>query len=225
MGIADREEALTISVTVDAICIGQPRPFNGAELSAIAKLPADGPVDIRTFGIVGDLVADTRVHGGPDMAVHHYPRDHYEWWEGRLGPHPLLRGPNAFGENIVASGLTEEGVHIGDRFRLGTAVLEVSQPRQPCWKIDHRFGTRGMVSAVVTSHRCGWYYRCIEEGTAKAGDTLERLEIGHEDWPVSRLFAKIFDKAHFATSDELLTIAALERLSEAFRNKILKSIS
>ena len=225
MGIADREEALSVSVTVDAICIGQPRPFNGAELSAIAKLPADGPVDIRTFGIVGDMVADTRVHGGPDMAVHQYPRDHYEWWESRLGPHPLLRGANAFGENIVASGLTEDEVHIGDRFRIGTAVLEVSQPRQPCWKIDHRFGTNGMVSAIAASHRSGWYYRVVENGTAKAGDTLERIETGHEDWPVSRLFAKIYDKAHRAGRDELLAIAALEKLSEAFREKIRKAIS
>lgn len=216
---------MSVVVIVDAICIGQPRPFNGTELSAIAKLPADGPVDIRTFGIVGDMVADTRVHGGPDMAVHHYPRDHYAWWEGRLGPHPLLRGPNAFGENIVASGLTEDDVHIGDRFRLGTALLEVSQPRQPCWKIDHRLGTRGMVSAIVSSHRSGWYYRIIEEGTAKAGDTLERLELGHDNWPVSRLFAKIYDKAHRATREELLEMASLENLSEAFRNKMRKTIS
>ena len=117
---------------IRAICVGLPKPFNGAELSAIDKQPVDGIAHIRTFGIEGDMVADTKNHGGPDMAVHHYPRDHYAGWNDWLGGHALLSRPAAFGENINAQGITESDVHIGDRFRLGSALLEVSQPRQPC---------------------------------------------------------------------------------------------
>ena len=211
-------------VTVRSICIGQPQPFNGAEMSAIAKLPVSGNAEIGDFGIVGDMVADTRVHGGIDMAIHHYPRDHYDWWREKLGPHPLLDSANAFGENIVASGLTESDVHIADRFRLGTAVLEISQPRQPCWKIDHRFGVKGMAAEVVRSHRSGWYYRVLEEGFARAGDELHRIEKGHEDWPVARVFAKIYDKESQPQREELEAIASLEGLSDKLRDRVRKAI-
>ncbi len=214
-----------MKTTVDALCIGQPRPFNGAEMSAIGKLPADGPLDIRSFGIVGDMVADPKVHGGPDMAVHLYPRDHYAWWREQIGPHPLLDSANAFGENIVASNIDDTAVHIGDRFRLGSALIEISQPRQPCWKIEHHFGIKGMVARIVTSHRCGWYFRVLEEGTAQAGDMLERTEQGHTKWPVARLFAKLYDKAHKASAEELREIAALDRLCDLWRNKVREAIA
>ena len=131
-----------------------------------------------------------------DMAVHHYPRDHYAEWDAWLGGHDLLSRPAAFGENIVAEGLTEDAVHIGDRFRLGSALLEISQPRKPCWKIEHHFGRKGMVARIVKQHNCGWYYRVIEEGAAQAGDTLERVEKGHVQWSVAHVFAKFYDPAH-----------------------------
>lgn len=213
-----------MSVEVLAICIGQPRPFNGAELSAIDKHPVDGTVEIREFGIVGDMVADTRHHGGVDMAVHHYPRDHYAGWNEWLGGHELLSRPAAFGENIHAEGLIEADVHIGDRFRFGSALLEVSQPRQPCWKIDHRFGTKGMVKRIVRQHNCGWYYRVLEEGAAKAGDPLERVEAGHQDWSVARLFAKLYDPANKASVDELREIAGLERLCTLWRTRVSDAV-
>ena len=208
-----------MTAEVLAICVGLPKPFNGAELSAIDKQPVDGIAHIRSFGIEGDMVADTKHHGGPDMAVHHYPRDHYAGWSDWLGGHDLLSRPAAFGENIHAEGLTEETVRIGDRFHLGGALLEVSQPRQPCWKIDHRFGRKGMVARIVKQHNCGWYYRVIEEGDAKAGDRLEQIETGHEDWTVGRLFAKLFDPAHKATREELEQITTLERLCLPWRDR------
>lgn len=214
-----------MKVAIEALCIGQPKPFNGAELSAIAKQPVEGPVAIRSFGLEGDMVADTRHHGGPDMAVHHYPRDHYAGWAEWLGGHDLLRRPAAFGENIHAAGLTETDVHIGDRFKLGGALLEISQPRQPCWKIEHRFGTAGMVKRIVREHVCGWYYRVVEEGVAEAGQTLERVEIGHEEWSVARLFAKLYDPAHKASVDELKDIAGLERLCSLWRNRVRDALS
>ncbi len=204
---------------VRAICVGQPRPFNGAEMSAIGKAPVAGPVEIRSFGIVGDIQADTKNHGGPEMAVHLYPNDHYGWWQDRLEGHDLLADAPAFGENLVTEGLREEDVHIGDRFRFGSALLEISQPRQPCWKIEHRFQRKGMVKAILQSHRCGWYFRVIEEGEAQAGDMLERVELGNTRWSVARVFAKMLDPKTKASSQDYAEIAALEALCERWRGK------
>ncbi len=209
---------------VTAICIGLPKPFNGAELSAIDKKPVGGPVTIRSFGIEGDMVADTKHHGGADMAVHHYPHDHYEGWNAWLGGHELLSGPAAFGENLMTRGLAETDVHIGDRFRLGKALLEISQPRQPCWKIEHRFGRKGMVARIVREHICGWYYRVVEQGGAQAGDTLDLVEKGHEAWSVARLFAGLYDPSSRASREALDEIANLERLCEPWRQKALKAL-
>ena len=211
--------------TVTAICVGLPQPFNGAELSAIAKRPVDGRVSIRSFGIEGDMVADTKHHGGADMAVHHYPGDHYADWDAWLGGHDLLSGPAAFGENLMARGLVEADVHIGDRFRFGSALLEVSQPRQPCWKIEHRFGRKGMVKRIIKQHNCGWYYRVLEEGSAEAGDSLEQIESGHEDWSVGRLFAKLYDPDHKASKGELGEIANLDRLCDRWRTKVREALN
>ena len=124
--------------TAFALLAGQARMFARGEASAIAKAPLAGPVKIGFLGLEGDEQADRRVHGGPDKALHHYPHDHYaRWREGRDGE-PLLAAPGAFGENVATLGLTEEQVCIGDRFRLGSALVEISQGRQPCWKQGER---------------------------------------------------------------------------------------
>ena len=204
---------------IRAICVGLPQPFNGAELSAIAKAPVAGLAKIRTFGIEGDMVADTKHHGGADMAVHHYPGDHYADWNDWLGGHELLAGPAAFGENLMSLGLVETQVHIGDRFRLGTAILEISQGRQPCWKIEHRFQRKGMVARILETGKCGWYYRVIEEGEAAAGDRLERTEVANPDWSVARVFAALYDKANPPSTEDLETLANMDRLSEVWRGK------
>ncbi|WP_226698707.1 MOSC domain-containing protein [Qipengyuania gaetbuli] len=204
---------------IRVICVGLPKPFNGAELSAIAKAPVEGRVKIRAFGIEGDMVADTKHHGGADMAVHHYPGDHYADWNEWLGGHELLAGPAAFGENLMSLGLTETQVHVGDRFRLGTAILEISQGRQPCWKIEHRFQRKGMVARILETGRCGWYYRVIEEGEASAGDRLERIETANPDWSVARVFAALYDKANPPSTEDLEALATMDRLSEVWRGK------
>lgn len=204
---------------IQAICAGLPKPFNGAELSAIVKAPVAGRVKIRTFGIEGDMVADTKHHGGADMAVHHYPGDHYADWNDWLGGHELLAGPAAFGENLMSLGLVETQVHVGDRFRLGTAILEISQGRQPCWKIEHRFQRKGMVARILETGRCGWYYRVIEEGEAAAGDRLERIETVNPEWSVARVFAALYDKANPPSPADLETLANMDRLSEVWCGK------
>lgn len=213
-----------MTIRVTALSVGLPKPFNGAELSAIDKRPVEGAVMIRSFGLEGDMVADTKHHGGPDMAVHHYSHDHYAGWNDWLGGHALLSRPSAFGENINAGGLTETQVRIGDRFRLGGALLEVSQPRQPCWKIEHRFDRKGMVARIVKEHICGWYYRVLEEGEAEAGDTLERVEAGSPEWSVARVFAKLYDPAHKPNREELGAIAELDTLSAYLRERARQAL-
>ncbi|MEO9462727.1 MAG: MOSC domain-containing protein [Marinomonas sp.] len=205
---------------VDAICTGQARIFRGEEQSAFVKSPLNGPATIGSLGIEGDVQVDRKNHGGTDMAVHQYPQDHYAWWDAHLGGHELLAAAPAFGENLVVTGMTEADVHIGDQFRLGSALLEISQPRQPCWKIEHRFDRKAMVAAIIKQHNCGWYYRVIEEGEACAGDTLERTAIGHKDWSVATLFAKLYDPDHKADLDELREIAALEKLCTLWRTRV-----
>ena len=100
----------------------------------------------------------------------------------------------------------------------------MSQPRQPCWKIEHRFGRKGMVARIIEQHNCGWYYRVVEEGTASAGDKLEKVETGHEDWTVAALFAKLYDPRNKADRGELESIAGLDRLCDKWRDKARKAL-
>jgi MOSC domain-containing protein YiiM len=201
--------------TIEAICTGTARPFNGVETSAIAKHPREGLVQLLEDGFAPDEQADRRVHGGPEMAVHLYPLDHHAFWREQLGALDLLDQPGSFGSNLAVRGIDEDAVQIGDRFRLGTALIEVSQPRQPCWKIEHRFGAKGMVAAIVASGRCGWYFRVLEPGEVQAGDTLERVEAGHPGWSVARAFACMI--AGKATPADYAQLAALERLAPEWR--------
>ncbi|MGH8082904.1 MAG: MOSC domain-containing protein, partial [Lysobacter sp.] len=114
------------TVVVDSLLCGRARPYTRpGSVSAIAKTPVDGRVRIGEMGLDGDEQGDRRVHGGADKAVHHYPHDHYAAWREEIGPHPLLREPGAFGENLSSEGLTETQVCLGDRYRLGEALLEV----------------------------------------------------------------------------------------------------
>ncbi len=211
-----REQGMSIW-TIEAVCTGTARPFHGAETSAIAKRPREGAVQVLTEGLAPDEQADRSVHGGPEMALHLYPLDHHAWWRERIGDHPALDEPGGFGSNIAVSGLNEDTVHIGDRFRLGTALIEVSQPRQPCWKIEHRFGHKGMVAAIVASGRSGWYFRVIEPGEVAAGDSLERIAIGAATWNVARVFRALVGGK--ATPDELAELTELSPLTPRLREK------
>lgn len=202
---------------VTAVCTGTARPFHGAELSAFAKRPRDGRVQVLEHGLAPDEQADRSVHGGPEQALHLYPLDHHAFWRGMIGNHPALDEPGGFGSNLAVAGLTEQDVHIGDRFRLGTALVEVSRPRSPCWKIEHRFGHKGMVAGIIETGRCGWYFRVIETGDVAAGDALERVSIGAGEWSIARVFAALV--AGKASAEDLAELAQLPALSPQLRAK------
>lgn len=210
-----------MQVTVESLLTGRIAPLTPeGEASAIGKLPVVGPRTVHLLGIEGDAQADLSVHGGPEKAVHHYPRDHYDWWAEIIGPHPLFRQPGAFGENISTRGLTEHDVCIGDRFRLGTALVEICQGRQPCWKQAHRLEDKRVVSLMVKSGRTGWYYRVIEEGSVAAGDTLALISRLHAEWSVARATALIVAGA--GTKGEARELASLAALAEGWRVRAAK---
>lgn len=180
--------------------------------SGIAKGQTDGPWRIMRSGLVGDEQADLKNHGGPEKAVHHYAHDHYELWRREIGPHGLLDAPGAFGENLSTIGWTEDTVHIGDVVRFGTALLQVSQGRQPCWKLDVRFDRDGIASRTQLSGRTGWYYRVMEEGSAVPGDQLVLVDRPRPTWPLSRLITLLYrNKDRYAELQEMSEIPELAK--------------
>ncbi|RIV88674.1 MOSC domain-containing protein [Aurantiacibacter xanthus] len=206
---------------VEALCAGRKQSFRGDSLSAIAKLALDGPVAITKLGLAGDEQADPVHHGGPDMAVHLYPLDHHAFWREQIGDHELLGNPGAFGSNLAVHGISEGDVLLGSRYRLGSALIEACQPRQPCWKIEHRFGTKGMVASILASGRCGWFCRVIDEGTAQAGDTLSLEEEGLPGWTMARLFEALWGTSEPTDPALLRAIADLPPLADKLRGKIM----
>ena len=211
-----------MSFTIDEVLTGKARAFRGREASAIAKEPVDGPRHVGFLGIAGDEQADLTVHGGPDKAIHHYPRDHYPFWLDRIGEHHLLSSPGAFGENISTEGLIESATCIGDRFRLGSALVEVSQGRQPCWKLGHRFGIAAITATVVATGRSGWYFRVIEEGSVTAGDRLDLIDRPRPDWSVERVFRLLIGGAGKRDPLALRELAQMEALAATWRARAAK---
>ena len=209
--------------TIDALLTGKARRFGAkGEASAIDKRAVEGRHAVGALGIAGDEQADLSVHGGPDKAIHHYPRDHYGWWAETIGNHSLLQDAGAFGENISTSGLTESSACIGDRYRLGSALVEISQGRQPCWKLGHRFGIGTLPATVVTSRRGGWYYRVIEDGAVGAGDALELIERPLPDWSVERVFHLLIGGAGKREPAALRALAAMDLLAANWRARAQK---
>lgn len=184
-------------------------------LSAISKRPVPAPVTITAEGILGDEQADLRVHGGRDKALHHYPLDHYSAWRKDLGDTDILQTPGAFGENLSTRDLLEEHVAVGDIFRLGTARVQVSQGRQPCWKLNHRFDMPDMARRVQDCGRTGWYCRVLEPGTAGPEDDLTLIDRVAPDWSIRRLWQVMYvDRMNL---DALREMASLDVLAEGWK--------
>lgn len=202
---------------------GQVAPLPGSEApSGICKTPVDRPLTLGPEGFESDEQADRRVHGGVEKAVHHYPLDHYARWRAELGDLPPLGAPGGFGENLSTSGLTEEAVAVGDIFRLGTALIQVSQGRQPCWKLNRRFDVPDMARRVQQTGRTGWYYRVLQPGTVSPGDRLELIERVAPDWTLRRLWHALYvDRMNLG---ELEGIAALGVLAEGWRKYAVRRL-
>ncbi len=160
-----------------AVFVGQPQEVkddNGKPVStAIFKSRVEGPVMVRRLNLDGDRQADLTVHGGEDKAVYCYPAEHYEAWQGELG-RELAYG--AFGENLTVTGLLEDTLRINDVLEVGDAVLQVSEPRFPCFKLGIKMGDQTMVRRFQQSGRSGFYCRVLQEGLIEAGQTMDVVE-------------------------------------------------
>lgn len=208
---------------IDAVLTGKARIFGDkGEPSAIAKTLVTQARTVGFLGIEGDEQADLTVHGGVDKAIHHYTRDHYDWWVATLGEHTLLETPGAFGENISTAGLVESDACIGDRYRLGSALVEISQGRQPCWKLGHRFGIAKVPATMVRTRRSGWYYRVVEEGAVAEGDALDLIDRPLPDWTVERVFGLLVGGDGKRAPAALHDLAAMDVLATSWRLRAQK---
>lgn len=183
-----------VSIVIDATFTGKAaRHWPGKPASAIVKHRLTGRTRVTKTGMVGDEQADPTVHGGPEKAVHHYAADHYSFWKTEIPDSASRFVAGAFGENISTTGLTEAQLCIGDILRLGSAIVQITQGRQPCWKLSAHIGRADMAARFQKSGRTGWYYRVIEEGFIEAGDPVTLLDRIHPQWPLATVIAARFN--------------------------------
>ena len=189
--------------------------------SGFVKRPVAGPVELRRLGLAGDAQADLRVHGGPDKAVYAYAAAHYPTWAADFPQHAGRLEPGVFGENLTLAGLVEADLCAGDIHAIGTARLQVCQPRQPCFKFALRFEDNRMPRAMVRNGRSGWYYRVLEEGVLQAGDAVRLVGRPHPDLRFTRLIDIV---VHGTTSaEELGVLAAAEGVAGWLRTTARRS--
>jgi MOSC domain-containing protein YiiM len=199
--------------------------------TAFVKAPVAGPVQLTVLGLAGDEQADRQNHGGLDKAVLAYAASHYEYWEAVFSPlHLQPAGPDwsqtaygAFGENLTMAGLDETQVAIGDRWQAGEVVLEVSQPRQPCWKMGRRWGIVDLPKQVIQNGKSGWYLRVVTEGELSAGTELMLLARPHAEWTIARANRLFFHESHDTAA--LAALANLPELSAAWRESIFERLA
>jgi MOSC domain-containing protein YiiM len=206
----------TIGASVVSVQVGQIAPLGREGVpSGFIKRPVTGAVMVEKLGLVGDQQADLRVHGGADKAVYCYPIEHYARWREMLKGKEDLLVPGGFGENLTTQGLDEGNVCIGDIFQMGRARLQVTQPRQPCFKLALRFEDSQMIKAMARYGLSGWYMRVLEPGLIEVGASIAMLESPNPAWSITRLNRLLSRRG---TREEIAELAALRGLAGGLRN-------
>jgi MOSC domain-containing protein YiiM len=195
--------------TLCSVQVGKPQSY-GTEDAADAhdkvwrtgffKMPVESPILAKKTHLVGDGQADLKNHGGIDKAVLAYSADHYPKWRAEFALPEMPYG--AFGENLTITGMTEQSVCIGDILRIGSVTFEVSQPRQPCWKLARRWRMNELTGMVVRNGRSGWYLRVLEEGWLGTPAPVLLLDRPNPDWTIARAHQIL----HHKKSDLNLTL-------------------
>lgn len=178
---------------IESLQLGKPKTVEAAEsgewwdkewTSGIFKEPVSGPVWLAHLGLDGDGVADLRVHGGVDKAVCSYPSEHYALWREEAGGLSFPFG--AFGENFTTSGLLEDEVCVGDVYEIGEAVVQVTQPREPCWKPSRRWRIKDLAARILETGRTGFYFRTLRHGHVECSEAFRLTERPCPEWTVTR---------------------------------------
>ncbi|HEX4487987.1 MAG TPA: MOSC domain-containing protein [Terriglobales bacterium] len=198
-------------MNVLSVNIGLPRQvvWKGKRVeTGIFKDPVEGPVVVRTLNLDGDRQADLSVHGGVAKAIYGYPSEHYEYWKEELPNIEFSWGE--FGENLTTIGLNEEELYIGDRLKVGSATLMVTQPRLPCFKLTIKFNRDDMIKRFLASERSGFYFAVVEEGELEAGSKIEIVSRDPDQISVADI-----NRLYFGKDDDL------DRLQRATRLRAL----
>lgn len=188
-----------------------------SRMSGIFKEPVAGAVWVGATNLAGDAQADRKNHGGADKSVNVYSADHFPDWRLRLDRPDLTSG--AFGENFTVAGLDEETVCIGDIFAIGDVRVQVTQPRQPCWKLARKWDVKDLVVQVEELHRTGWYLRVLHEGHVEAGLPITLLERPHPEWTIARAYATM--RARHDDPATAAALAACPALSEDWQKSLV----
>ena len=206
-------------MTIVSVNVGRPRTVRWKRkevTTGIFKTPVAGTVRVRRLNLDGDEQADLTVHGGEDKAVYAYPVEHYAFWRDELPGMELPCG--AFGENLTTEGLDEVEVRVGDRYRVGTAEVLVTQPRVPCFKLGIRLGRDDVVACFLRSGRSGFYLAVTREGEVSVGATIERLEQGDPRLSVAALARLYRERPDDAASREVMALGVeTGALAESWR--------
>ena len=209
---------------VRAVHVGRVAPLGPDNVpSGFFKQPANGRVAAGELGLAGDEQADKRVHGGCDKAVYAYPTEGYAAWIEDFPLRQRTLVPGGMGENLATAGLTEDDIHIGDILRIGTTTLQVTQPRQPCFKLGLYHREPRMVRRMTETGRCGWYLRVREPGDLAAGDRIEVIERQDKGWSIRRFAALIALKTYDA--DSLSEIVAMPGIAKNWQLRALRLLA
>jgi MOSC domain-containing protein YiiM len=184
--------------------------------TGIFKEPVQGRAMLRRLNLDGDGQADLTVHGGEDKAVYVYPVEHYDYWREKLRRNDLSFGQ--FGENFTVAGMLENQIHIGDIFRIGGAMVQVTQPRVPCYKLAIKMQMPQFPKLFMAAGRTGFYLRVLEEGEVGAGDVIERIDIDPEPMLVQEVFRLAFMERNHRDSEALEKAVNLRGLSPGWQS-------
>ena len=197
--------------TIISVNVAMPRTVtygDKAVSTGMFKTPVSGRVRLGRLNLEGDGQADPRVHGGPNRALHLYPSEHYDYWRATLGLADMQ--PGTFGENLTASGVLEDDVHVGDIFRIGTALVQITQPRIPCYKLELRMDRPEFKKLYLASGRIGYHLRVVEEGEIGAGDAIERTQVDPIGITVAEMSQILHErKTDYEAAQRALSVEAL----------------
>lgn len=208
---------LSVNVGLPRQIISDSKPVT----TGIFKTPVQGRLKVGNLNLEGDGQADLSAHGGRNKAVYAYPSEHYAWWRSELPGMDLPWG--MFGENLTLEGMQEEQVHVGDRFRMGTAVLMVTQPRLPCYKLGIRLERNDMPERFLESGRTGFYFAVVEEGELGADDVIEFIEQGANQISIATIL-RLYRSHGQRDSRQIERILQVEVLPEGWRKRFIRML-